>query len=63
MRLAGGDFPTGCTEGWMRVAASGAYTVSLDGRAVATGTARTHLDHLPMSIFDLCPVATPGRHS
>ena len=56
------DFPSGCTEGWMRVAASGNYTVSLDGRAIATGTAGTAPATLPLSIYDLCPVASGGRH-
>jgi hypothetical protein len=55
-------FPEGCTEGWLRVAATGSYTVSLDGRTVATGSPPTGSSTLPMSIFDLCPVASPGRH-
>jgi hypothetical protein len=55
-------FPAGCTEGWLRVAATGDYTVSLDGRAIATGTAGIAPNSLPLSIFDLCPVASAGRH-
>jgi hypothetical protein len=55
-------FPPGCTEGWMRVAATGPYTVSLDGQAVATGGPGVVPGTLTMSIFDLCPVASPGRH-
>jgi hypothetical protein len=56
------DFPSGCTEGWLRVAATGAYTVSLDGRAIATGSAGTAPTTLPLSVYDLCPVARAGRH-
>jgi hypothetical protein len=55
-------FPPGCREGWLRVAATGTYTVSLDGRAIATGGPGAVPATLPMSIFDLCPVASPGRH-
>ncbi len=56
------NFPAGCTEGWMRVAATGTYTVSLDGRNIASGNAGTSPTSLPLSIFDLCPVASAGRH-
>ncbi len=56
------DFPSGCTEGWLRVAATGNYTVSLDGRAIATGSAGAAPATLPLSIYDLCPVVSPGRH-
>jgi hypothetical protein len=55
-------FPPGCTEGWLRVAATGTYTVSLDGRAIANGSAGTSSSILPLSIYDLCPVAHPGVH-
>ena len=55
-------FPTGCTEGFLRVAATGNYTVSLDGREIAAGGAGTTPGVLPLSIYDLCPVASPGRH-
>ena len=55
-------FPTGCTEGFLRVAATGNYTVALDGREIAAGGAGTTPGILPLSIYDLCPVATPGRH-
>jgi hypothetical protein len=56
------DFPPGCSEGWLRVAATGNYTVSLDGRTIATGAAGTSATTLPLSIYDLCPVASAGRH-
>ncbi len=56
------DFPDGCTEGWLRVGATGLYTVSLDGKAIASGTAGIKATTLPLSVFDLCPVARPGRH-
>ena len=56
------NFPAGCSEGWMRVAATGTYTVSLDGRNIASGNAGTSPTSLPLSIFDLCPVASAGRH-
>ena len=46
----------------MRAAATGAYTVSLDGRNVANGNVGTSPTSLPLSIFDLCPVASAGRH-
>jgi hypothetical protein len=55
-------FPVGCSEGWLRVAATGAYRVSLDGRDIANGTPAMTLTTIPLSIFDLCPVASPGRH-
>ena len=55
-------FPAGCTEGVLRVAATGSYTVSLDGREIATGGAGTTPGVLPLSLYDLCPVASPGRH-
>jgi hypothetical protein len=55
-------FPGGCTDGWLRVAATGPYTVSLDGRAIATGGPGLVPGSLALSIFDLCPVASPGRH-
>jgi hypothetical protein len=57
------SFPAACTEGWIRVAATGNYTVSLDGRPIASGTAGTSSSILPLSIYDLCPVATPGTHT
>jgi hypothetical protein len=61
------EFPSGCDEGWMRVAASGAFSVSLDGKAVATAPASTPSgkgpSSIPLSIFDLCPVAHPGWHT
>ncbi len=55
-------FPHGCSEGWLRVAATGSYTVSLDGRAIGFGGAGTNSTSLPLTVFDLCPVATAGRH-
>jgi hypothetical protein len=56
-------FPDGCAEAWMRVAASGPYTVSLDGRPVATGGPGTNPATLPLSIYDLCPVERAGHHT
>jgi hypothetical protein len=55
-------FPAGCTEGFLRVAATGSYTVTLDGREIAAGNAGTTPGVLPLSMYDLCPVASPGRH-
>ncbi|MGO8861254.1 MAG: hypothetical protein ACLQRH_10900, partial [Acidimicrobiales bacterium] len=55
-------FPAGCTEAFLRVAATGPYTVSLDGREIAAGNAGITPGILPLSIYDLCPVASPGRH-
>ena len=56
------ELPAGCTEGWMRVAATGPYTVSLDGRAVAFGQPGASGSTMNLSLFDLCPVASGGRH-
>jgi hypothetical protein len=55
-------FPHGCSEGWLRAAATGSYTISLDGRAIGVGGAGSNSSSLPLTVFDLCPVATPGRH-
>ncbi|HTZ09638.1 MAG TPA: hypothetical protein VMB72_11220 [Acidimicrobiales bacterium] len=57
------DFPGGCSEGWMRVGASGPYTVSIDGRAIAYGPPHlTSPSTTALAVFDLCPVASAGRH-
>jgi hypothetical protein len=56
------DFPQGCSEGWLRVAATGGYTVSLDGRDIADSPASNSTITLPLGVYDLCQVATPGRH-
>jgi len=55
-------FPQGCSEGWLRVAATGGYTVSLDGQDIADSPPSNSQNTLPLDIYDLCPVARPGRH-
>jgi hypothetical protein len=69
------DVPTGCTTGWLRVAANGPYSVLLDGQTIATGNGTWQqlgvpyvptwqlspvTGTLPLTIYDLCPVAS-GR--
>ena len=55
-------FPSGCSEAWMRVAATGNYTVSLDGRTIAIGNAGPNTSTVPLSVIDLCPVLSGGHH-
>jgi hypothetical protein len=56
------ELPQASTVGWIRVAATGPYTVSLDGRAVAFGQPGASGSTMNLSVFDLCPVASGGRH-
>jgi hypothetical protein len=71
------NFPPGCTNGWMRIATNGPYTVSLDGRIVASGTGTWQAlgvpkattwaidplkNTIPLTIYDLCPVESAGPH-
>ncbi len=72
------NFPPGCTSGWLRVAADGAYTVSLDGQVIASGAGTWQQlgvqpsfmplymvplgGSIPLTIYDLCPVASGGTH-
>jgi hypothetical protein len=67
--------PNGCDEGWIRVAATGPYVVSLDGSPIATGAGgrvyfgnpdRYALAHpplvYPLDIYDICPVVHGGAN-
>jgi hypothetical protein len=71
------DFPSGCTNSWLRVAANGPYTVALDGQPIASGPGTWQVlgvpaitswnveplkDTTPLTIYDLCPVAHAGTH-
>jgi hypothetical protein len=71
------NLPSGCTNGWMRIAANGPYTVALDGRIIATGTGTWQglgtpkattwaidalKNTLPLTVYDLCPVESAGPH-
>jgi hypothetical protein len=70
-------FPSGCTNGWLRVAANGPYTVALDGQTFASGSGNWQAlgvptitswnvdplkNTIPLTIYDLCPVASGGSH-
>jgi len=71
-------FPPGCTSGWLRIAANGPYTVSLGGQVVASGAgtwqqlgvqpsfiplyATPISGSIPLTIYDLCPVARGGTN-
>jgi hypothetical protein len=69
-------FPSGCSDGWLRVAANGPYTVALDGQTFASGTGTWQVlgvptvtgwnvdplqNTIPLTIYDLCPVESSGR--
>ena len=71
------DFPSGCTNSWLRVAANGPYTVAFDGRTIASGAgtwraigvARVNTwsiepleNTIPLTVYDLCPVERSGSH-
>ena len=71
------DLPSGCTNGWMRIAANGPYTVALDGRTIASGpgiwqdlgvprATSWAIDPLkntiPLTIYDVCSVESGGHH-
>ena len=70
-------FPSGCTSGWLRVAANGPFTVALDGQTFASGTGawdvlgvptvtptvRRLVGTVPLTIYDLCPVESAGSHT
>lgn len=68
--------PSGCRQGWIRVAATGPFTVSAGGRVVAEGAGGLTiigvpnalgqpLKHLPrpmaLSVFDVCSTLPAGR--
>ncbi len=70
-------FPSDCTSGWLRAAANGPYTLALDGQVIASGTGgvlpigvqpsylplRDLPTSFPLTIYDLCPVASTGAHT
>jgi hypothetical protein len=69
--------PSGCTSGWLRVAANGPFTVALDGQTFASGTGawnvlgvptvtttvRRLVGTIPLTVYDLCPVESSGSHT
>jgi hypothetical protein len=69
--------PPGCTEAWLRVAASGPYTVSVDGQVLAAGPggsatfgqpsplaprAQPGPRVSPLTVYDVCGRLRPGTH-
>ena len=56
------ELPTGCTEGWLRVAATGPYAVSLDGVGIFFGQPGASGSTLNLAVLDLCPVVSGGSH-
>jgi hypothetical protein len=71
------SFPSGCTSSWLRVAANGSYTVAMDGQTIASGSGNWQVvgvpavtswsvnplkKTVPLTAYDLCPVAGAGTH-
>lgn len=69
------EAPKGCTEAWLRIAASGPYTVALDGEIFARGLGGESRFGAPLNLpgvvnlrrrpigltaFDICPYLHPG---